>query len=120
MDSASCGPRDALVEVHACGICGSDLNYIRLDGLAGPGGEPMPLGHEFAGVVRQVGTEVTGVTPGQRVVVHPGNDVSGRIGGGSAAGGLADVVLVRDAADGRRGAYRTACGRDARRRTGRC
>jgi len=53
----------------------------------------MPLGHEFSGVVREVGAEVTGVAPGQRVVVHPGNDVSGRIGGGSAAGGLADVVL---------------------------
>lgn len=102
VDVASCGPRDALVEVHACGICGSDLTYIRLGGLAGPGGEPMPLGHEFAGVVAQVGAEVTGVSPGQRVVVHPGNDVSGRIGGGSPAGGLADVVLVRDAAAGGR------------------
>jgi threonine dehydrogenase-like Zn-dependent dehydrogenase len=102
VDSAACGPRDALVDVHACGICGSDLTYIRLGGLAGPGGEPMPLGHEFAGVVREVGAEVTGATPGQRVVVHPGNDASGRIGGGSAAGGLADVVLVRDAAAGGR------------------
>lgn len=102
VDSASCGPRDALIDVHACGICGSDLIYIRFGGLAGPGGEPMPLGHEFAGVVRQVGAEVTGVTPGQRVVVHPGDDVSGRIGGGSAAGGLADVVLVREAAAGGR------------------
>ncbi|WP_183154945.1 alcohol dehydrogenase catalytic domain-containing protein [Mycobacterium persicum] len=81
MDLAPCGPRDALVEVHACGICGSDLTYIRLGGLAGPGGAPMPLGHEFAGVVRQVGAEVAGLAPGQRVVVHPGNDVLGRIGG---------------------------------------
>ena len=31
----ACGPRDAIVEVHACGICGSDLSYIRLGGLAG-------------------------------------------------------------------------------------
>ncbi|ORB84872.1 hypothetical protein B1987_14950 [Mycobacterium kansasii] len=97
-----CGPRDALVEVHACGICGSDLTYIRLGGLAGPGGGPMPLGHEFSGVVRAVGAEVAGVEPGQRVVVHPGNDVSGRIGGGSSAGGLAEVVLVREAAAGER------------------
>ena len=101
VDLPQCGPRDALVEVHACGICGSDLTYIRLGGLAGPGGGPMPLGHEFSGVVRAVGDEVAGVAPGQRVVVHPGNDVSGRIGGGSAAGGLADAVLVRDAAEGR-------------------
>ena len=47
-----CGPRDAIVEVHACGICGSDLSYIKLGGLAGPSGEPMPLGHELAGVVK--------------------------------------------------------------------
>lgn len=98
----ACGPRDALVEVLACGICGSDLTYIRLGGLAGPAGEPMPLGHEFAGVVRAVGAEVTGVAPGQRVVVHPGDETSGRIGGGSNAGGLAEVVLVRDAAAGGR------------------
>lgn len=98
----ACGPRDAVVEIHACGICGSDLTYIRLGGLAGPGGEPMALGHEFAGVVRDVGAEVTDVVVGQRVVVHPGDDDVGRIGGGSPEGGLADAVLVRDAARGGR------------------
>ena len=98
----ACGPRDAIVDVHACGICGSDLTYIRLGGLAGPAGEPMALGHEFAGVVRAVGADVTGVAAGQRVVVHPGDDDVGRIGGGAAEGGLADAVLVRDAARGDR------------------
>ncbi|MFM8599659.1 MAG: zinc-binding dehydrogenase [Mycobacterium sp.] len=97
-----CGPRDAIVDVRACGICGSDLTYLRLGGLAGPGGAPMALGHEFAGVVRTVGAEVTGVTAGQRVVVHPGDDALGRIGGGAAEGGLADAVLVREAARGDR------------------
>ena len=93
-----CGPRDAIVEVHACGICGSDLSYIRLGGLAGPGGEPMPLGHELAGVVKAVGAEVTDVVPGQRVVVHPAEE----IGTGSNEGGLADAVFVREAARGGR------------------
>ena len=97
-----CGPRDAIVEVHACGICGSDLSYIRLGGLAGPSGEPMPLGHELAGVVTTVGAEVTDVVLGQRVVVHPGADDIGRIGNGTAEGGLADAVLVREAARGGR------------------
>ena len=41
VDLPPCGPRDAIVDVHACGICGSDLSYIRLGGLAGPSGEPM-------------------------------------------------------------------------------
>lgn len=97
-----CGPRDAVVEVHACGICGSDLSYIRMGGLAGPAGEPMALGHELAGVVREVGAEVTGVAVGQRVVVHPGNDELGRIGNGAPEGGLAEAVLVREAARGGR------------------
>jgi threonine dehydrogenase-like Zn-dependent dehydrogenase len=102
VDLPPCGPRDAIVEIHACGICGSDLSYIRLGGLAGPGGEPMPLGHELAGVVTAVGAEVTDIVPGQRVVVHPGDDGIGRIGNGTAEGGLAEAVLVREAARGGR------------------
>ncbi|MSY22948.1 MAG: alcohol dehydrogenase catalytic domain-containing protein, partial [Actinobacteria bacterium] len=34
------GPADALVRVAACGICGSDLSYIKMGGVAGPGPEP--------------------------------------------------------------------------------
>jgi threonine dehydrogenase-like Zn-dependent dehydrogenase len=98
VDLPECGPRDAIVEVHACGICGSDLSYIKLGGLAGPGGEPMPLGHELAGIVKTVGAEVTDVVPGQRVVVHPAEE----IGCGAGEGGLADAVFVRDAARGGR------------------
>ena len=97
-----CGPRDAIVEIRACGICGSDLSYIRLGGLAGPSGEPMALGHEFAGIVTTVGAEVTAITPGQRVVVHPGDDDIGRIGNGTPEGGLSTAVLVREAARGGR------------------
>jgi len=96
------GPRDVVVSVAACGICGSDLGYIRMGGLAGPGGEPMPLGHEFSGVVAHVGAEVVDVREGDRVVVHPGDDDLGRIGNGSPEGGLAPLVLVRDAASGGR------------------
>lgn len=98
VDLPECGPRDAIVEVHACGICGSDLSYIKLGGLAGPGGEPMPLGHELAGIVKTVGAEVNDVVPGQRVVVHPAEE----IGCGAGEGGLADSVFVRDAARGGR------------------
>ncbi|BDU00026.1 zinc-dependent alcohol dehydrogenase [Nocardia sputorum] len=97
-----CGPRDAVVELRACGICGSDLGYIRLGGVAGPGPDPMPLGHEMSGVITIVGSEVTDLRPGQCVVVHPGRDDIGRIGNGSPEGGLADAVLVRDAAAGDR------------------
>ena len=90
------GRRDVVVSVSACGICGSDLGYIRMGGLAGPGGEPMPLGHEFSGVVVHVGADVDDVREGDRVVVHPGDDDLGRIGNGSPEGGLAPLVLVRE------------------------
>lgn len=96
------GPRDAVVRVRACGICGTDLSYIRLGGLGGPGPEPLALGHELAGVVEWVGSEVTEVAVGDRVVVHPGNDELGRIGNGAAEGGLAPRVVVREAAGGGR------------------
>jgi threonine dehydrogenase-like Zn-dependent dehydrogenase len=96
------GPNDAVVAVAACGICGTDLGYIRHGGLAGPGPEPMPLGHEMAGAVEWVGAEVGGIAAGDRVVVHPGNDELGRIGNGAPEGGLAPELLVRDAARGDR------------------
>ena len=91
------GPRDAVVRIAACGICGSDLTYIRLGGMAGPGPEPLCLGHEMAGVVDWVGDEVTRVRVGDRVVVEPGNEQLGRIGGGGPEGGLTPQLLVRQA-----------------------
>jgi threonine dehydrogenase-like Zn-dependent dehydrogenase len=92
------GPRDAVVRVAACGICGSDLSYIERGGLAGPTGTPMCLGHEMAGVVERAGRDVRGVAEGDRVVVHPGNDELGRIGNGGAQGGLTPRLLVTEAA----------------------
>jgi threonine dehydrogenase-like Zn-dependent dehydrogenase len=96
------GPRDAVVRVAACGICGTDLSYIRHGGLGGPGGAPMCLGHEVAGVVEWIGREVENTSVGERVVVHPGNDELGRIGNGAAEGGLTPALLVREAARARR------------------
>jgi len=93
------GPRDAVVRVAACGICGSDLRYVRLGGLAGPMPEPMALGHELSGVVEEVGAEVTGLAAGDRVVLDPtarGN----MIGNGGSEGGFTARLLVRDAAAG--------------------
>ena len=93
------GPRDAVVCVKACGICGSDVGYVRLGGVAGPSKEPMPLGHELSGVVDAVGAEVECVAVGDRVVVDPlaaGN----QIGNGGREGGFTPRLLVRNAADG--------------------
>jgi (R,R)-butanediol dehydrogenase / meso-butanediol dehydrogenase / diacetyl reductase len=93
------GPRDALVRMAACGICGTDLSFVHMGGITGG---PMALGHEMAGVVEWVGGEVTDAAPGDRVAIHPVDDDLGRIGSGAAEGGLTPVLLVREAAKGRR------------------
>jgi threonine dehydrogenase-like Zn-dependent dehydrogenase len=87
------------VRVAACGICGSDVGYVKLGGVAGPTRRPLPLGHELAGVVEAVGAEVAGVRVGARVVVHPGA-AGNRIGNGGPEGGFAPRLLVRNAAAG--------------------
>lgn len=88
------GPSDALIRVAACGICGTDLGYLAAGGLAGPTDRPMPLGHEFAGIVEQVGTDVTGLCPGMRVTVDPDDNA---IGNGGNEGAFSQWVLVRNA-----------------------
>jgi len=95
------GPNDALVAVAACGICGSDLSYIRMGGVGGPAGAPLCLGHEIAGTVEWVGADVASARVGDRVVVHPGDDERGRIGNGADQGGLTPQLLVTDVDRGR-------------------
>jgi D-arabinose 1-dehydrogenase-like Zn-dependent alcohol dehydrogenase len=60
-----CGPRDAVIRVEACGICRSD-HTIWEGGLPWMGIVPeLPavLGHEYCGVVEELGSEVTGWSP---------------------------------------------------------
>ncbi|HIC17265.1 TPA: hypothetical protein EYO77_04050 [Candidatus Poribacteria bacterium] len=62
------GPDDVLVETKACGICRTDLHIY--DGLAYIPQLPHILGHEPAGIVVEVGQNVSGFEIGQRVVPH--------------------------------------------------
>jgi (R,R)-butanediol dehydrogenase / meso-butanediol dehydrogenase / diacetyl reductase len=96
---ATPGPRDAVVRIAGCGICGSDVSFVHMGGITG---RPMALGHEMAGVVEWVGDEVTDATAGDRVIVHPGDDELGRLGSGASGGGLTPLLLVPEAARGRR------------------
>src|SRR6516225_4634003 len=61
------GPGEARVRVQACGVCHTDLHY-REGGI----GDDFPylLGHEAAGVVEAVGDGVTGVAPGDFVILN--------------------------------------------------
>jgi threonine dehydrogenase-like Zn-dependent dehydrogenase len=90
------GPKDAIVSVGACGICGSDVGYVRLGGVAGPVAEPMPLGHELAGTVTAVGSKVSGISIGTRVALNP-MTAGHAIGNGGSEGGFCADLLVRDA-----------------------
>ena len=62
---------DVLIKVRACGICGTDMHIF--DGDEGAASTPSGtvLGHEFAGEVVAVGTEVRRVTEGDSVCVDP-------------------------------------------------
>ncbi|HEU4969221.1 alcohol dehydrogenase catalytic domain-containing protein, partial [Sphingomonas sp.] len=59
------GPREVLIRTAATGVCRSDLHFV--DG-AYPHAMPCIPGHEAAGIVEQVGSEVTTVKPGDAVV----------------------------------------------------
>jgi alcohol dehydrogenase, propanol-preferring len=66
VDTPRPGQGQALVRVHAAGVCGTDLHIA--DGMIKPDAYPMTLGHEAAGVVEEAGPGVA-LAPGTRVAV---------------------------------------------------
>jgi 2-desacetyl-2-hydroxyethyl bacteriochlorophyllide A dehydrogenase len=62
------GPRDVVLDVKACGICGSDLHTYVAAQLASVG---QVMGHEFSGEVAEIGGEVEGIVVGDRVTGPP-------------------------------------------------
>jgi S-(hydroxymethyl)glutathione dehydrogenase/alcohol dehydrogenase len=62
---AAPGPHEVLIDTKACGLCQSDLHFI--DGHY-PHALPAIPGHEAAGIVRAVGSEVRTVKPGDHVI----------------------------------------------------
>ena len=58
-------PRDAVIRLSATCVCGSDLwSYRGVESVT----EPTPMGHEYCGIVEDVGSAVTSVKPGQFVI----------------------------------------------------
>jgi L-iditol 2-dehydrogenase len=93
------GPADVLVKIRACGICGTDGFFISLGGIPGSNGG-MPLGHEPAGEIVEVGRNVTGIAVGDHVVINPMAAPSGIIGNGAPTGALSEYLLIENAVRG--------------------
>ena len=66
MIKPSLGPDDILVKMHACGICGSDVEKV----FGEYGQASMKLGHEPAGIITEVGSEISDFSVGDRVFTH--------------------------------------------------
>jgi threonine dehydrogenase-like Zn-dependent dehydrogenase len=66
-DPAILNPHDAIIKVTRTAICGSDLHLF--DGFIPTMEQGDILGHEFMGIVEEVGQQVTNLEPGDRVVV---------------------------------------------------
>ncbi|PYB75469.1 zinc-dependent alcohol dehydrogenase family protein [Rhizobium wuzhouense] len=100
------GPEELLVRVEACGVCGTDRHLFHGEFPSKP---PVTLGHEFAGIIEAMGTEVTGFAIGDRITGDPNiacgrcsHCVNGRVNlcrnlqaiGIARDGGFADYVIV--------------------------
>jgi 2-desacetyl-2-hydroxyethyl bacteriochlorophyllide A dehydrogenase len=61
---------EVVIDVEACGVCGTDLHILSTP-PSHPANVGVVLGHEFVGVVAEVGSGVRGVVVGERVAVAP-------------------------------------------------
>lgn len=111
VDEGSVGDGQVKVNVKYCGVCGTDIHIYEGEGGASAVVPPIVIGHEFSGVVHQVGKNVRNVKVGDRVSVDP-NDMCGEcyycrnaqahfctnsIGYGTTyPGGFAEYVSVRE------------------------
>lgn len=65
------GPQEVIMRVAACGVCGTDVHIYYGEKGSAEVRPPVVLGHEFAGVVERVGTEVASLKAGDHVTVDP-------------------------------------------------
>jgi (R,R)-butanediol dehydrogenase/meso-butanediol dehydrogenase/diacetyl reductase len=99
----SAGPKDVVLRIRACGICGTDTMFIGFGGApTSPHGPvPLHLGHEPAGEIVEVGADVVGLDVGDRVVINPMAIPSGMLGTGGPVGAMTEYVLIEDAEPGK-------------------
>lgn len=65
------GAREVLVQVRACGVCGTDVHIYEGDEGAAAVTPPTIPGHEFSGVVAAVGSDVSACKVGDRICIDP-------------------------------------------------
>lgn len=104
------GSNDVKVKVGFAGICGSDLKFYKTGtqdaAMSDPIEKPYTLGHEYSGVVEEVGSDVTNLEVGDKVAINPMVNAKDRegyeavlnlealYGSGDADGGFADYSIV--------------------------
>jgi 2-desacetyl-2-hydroxyethyl bacteriochlorophyllide A dehydrogenase len=91
--------KDVVVKVIASGICGTDSTEynVKNTGAVLPGQQ---FGHEFAGTIAEVGSDVTGISVGMRVTVKPLTATRAGRRNSCMIGGFSQYMLVEDAAVG--------------------
>lgn len=70
-DLGGIGPGDVVIDVKACGVCGTDVHMYEGEESVTSVSYPFVLGHEFSGVVSRVGPGVTNAKPGDKATVNP-------------------------------------------------
>ena len=91
------GPKDVLLKNLRGGICGTDINIVKYGSEMGIRFEH-EFGHELAGIVETVGSDVTDIKPGMFVAVNP---ITAKRAGRRyclEVGGFSQYVLIEDAA----------------------
>lgn len=68
VDKPKPGPEELLVRVEACGVCGTDRHLFKGEFPCTP---PVTLGHEFSGIVEEIGSGVSGFSIGDRITGDP-------------------------------------------------
>lgn len=111
MEELPVGDNQVKVSVKYCGVCGTDIHIYEGNGGSLEVVPPLAIGHEFSGVVHEIGKNVKSVKVGDRVSVDP-NDICGEcyfcrnaqahfcknmVGIGTTyPGGFAEYVTVRE------------------------
>lgn len=65
------GSKEVLIQVKACGVCGTDIHIYEGDKGAAEVNPPIILGHEFSGIIAETGSEVKNFHAGDRVCIDP-------------------------------------------------